>query len=60
MTKRLKAKLEEAKLNTYNWSQGLMYYFKPVRILKRKAVSELELWSECEMLDKVLTIKLVP
>ena len=30
MTKRIKAMLDEAQLNTRNWSLGLMSYFPPV------------------------------
>jgi hypothetical protein len=53
MTKRLKQLLENTKENTIAYATGRPFHFpyKP----KRKYTSELELWSECEMLDNNLT-----
>jgi hypothetical protein len=53
MTKRLKERLDAQYEMTQSYANGRMYImpYKP----KRKAISELELWAECEMLDRVLT-----
>jgi len=47
----LQQKLNERQEMVKRWVRGEMFYFPPVKI-KRKRTSKLELWAECEMLEK--------